>query len=85
LTKEDVADIVNVGIEILVRHRYELPAFDNPGTGRDICAVTLARFSGEKGADISSQNIFFDDSLTRHLAILSADYRKNSSEPVFRQ
>jgi TnpA family transposase len=28
LTKEDVADIVNVGIEILVRHRYELPAFD---------------------------------------------------------
>lgn len=28
LTKEDVADIVNVGIEILIRHRYELPAFD---------------------------------------------------------
>jgi len=28
LTKEDVADIVNVGIEILARHRYELPAFD---------------------------------------------------------
>ena len=28
MTKEDVADIVNVGIEILVRHRYELPAFD---------------------------------------------------------
>lgn len=28
LTKEDVADIVNVGIEILVCHRYELPAFD---------------------------------------------------------
>jgi len=28
LTKEDVADIVNVGIETLVRHRYELPAFD---------------------------------------------------------
>jgi len=28
LTKEDVADIVNVGIEILVRHCYELPAFD---------------------------------------------------------
>ncbi|MCI0152242.1 Tn3 family transposase [Paraburkholderia sediminicola] len=27
LTKEDVADIINVGIEILVRHRYELPAF----------------------------------------------------------
>lgn len=28
LTKEDVADIINVGIEIIVRHRYELPAFD---------------------------------------------------------
>ena len=28
LTKEDVADLINVGIEILVRHRYELPAFD---------------------------------------------------------
>jgi TnpA family transposase len=28
LTREDVADIVNVGIEVLVRHRYELPAFD---------------------------------------------------------
>jgi Tn3 transposase DDE domain/Domain of unknown function (DUF4158) len=28
LTKEDVIDIVNVGIEILVRHHYELPAFD---------------------------------------------------------
>jgi hypothetical protein len=27
LTKEDVVDIVNVSIEILVRHRYELPAF----------------------------------------------------------
>ena len=28
LTKEDVADIVNVGIENLVCNRYELPAFD---------------------------------------------------------
>lgn len=28
LTKEDLADIVNVGIEILVKYRYELPAFD---------------------------------------------------------
>ncbi|ORU95097.1 MAG: hypothetical protein A6F70_10725 [Cycloclasticus sp. symbiont of Bathymodiolus heckerae] len=28
LTKEDVADIINVGIETLVCHRYELPAFD---------------------------------------------------------
>ena len=51
----------------------------------DICAVTLSRFTGEKGADISSQNIFLDDSLTRHLTILGAEYRKNSSEPVFRR
>ena len=28
MTKEDVADIINVGIEMLVRSRYELPAFD---------------------------------------------------------
>ena len=28
LTREDVADIVNVGIEVLVHDRYELPAFD---------------------------------------------------------
>ena len=28
LTKEDVIDIVNIGIETLVRHRFELPAFD---------------------------------------------------------
>jgi len=27
LTKDDLADIINVGIEILVKHRYELPAF----------------------------------------------------------
>jgi Domain of unknown function (DUF4158) len=27
-TKEDLADIINVLIETLVRHRYELPAFD---------------------------------------------------------
>jgi hypothetical protein len=27
-----------------------------------ICAVTLSRFTGEKGVDISSQNIFLDDS-----------------------
>ncbi|WP_369305163.1 Tn3 family transposase (plasmid) [Yersinia ruckeri] len=29
LIKEDVADIINVGIEVLIRHRYELPAFDS--------------------------------------------------------
>ena len=52
---------------------------------RAICAVTLARFTGEKGADISSQNIFLDDSQSRHLTNLGAEYRKNSSEPVFRQ
>jgi len=51
----------------------------------DICAVTLTRFTGEKGADISSQNIFLDDSQTRYLTILGAELRKNSSAPVFRQ
>jgi TnpA family transposase len=28
LAKEDVADLINIGIETLVRDRYELPAFD---------------------------------------------------------
>ncbi len=28
LTKEDVTDLINIGIETLVRDRYELPAFD---------------------------------------------------------
>ena len=28
LTREDVIDIINIGTETLVRHRYELPAFD---------------------------------------------------------
>ncbi len=28
LVKDDVIDLVNIGIETLVRHRYELPAFD---------------------------------------------------------
>jgi hypothetical protein len=28
LTKDDVIDIVNIGIETLIRHRYELPALD---------------------------------------------------------
>jgi hypothetical protein len=55
------------------------------GSVRDICAVTLSRFTGEKGVDISSQNIFLDDSQTRHLTILGTKYRKNSSEPVFSQ
>ncbi len=27
-SKEDAIDIINIGIETLVRHRYELPAFD---------------------------------------------------------
>lgn len=27
LTKDDLADIINVGIELLVKYRYELPAF----------------------------------------------------------
>ena len=49
-----------------------------------ICAVTLSRFTGEKGVDISPQNKFLDDSLTPHLTIFNAGYRKKPSEPVFR-
>jgi hypothetical protein len=36
-----------------------LSNFLNSESMGDICAVTLARFTGEKGADISSQNIFW--------------------------
>lgn len=33
-TKDDLADIINVGIELLVKCRYELPAFAGPYYGR---------------------------------------------------
>ena len=46
---------------------------DIPG---DICAVTLSKFTGEKGADISSQNIYLGDSQTRHLKISDDEYQK---------
>ena len=52
---------------------------------RAVCAVTLSRFTGEKGPDIPSQNIYLGDSQTRHLKILGAEYRIKSSEPIFRQ
>jgi len=55
-----------------------------PTKERGICAVTLSRFTGEKGVDISPQNKFLDDSLTPHLTIFNAGYRKKPSEPVFR-
>lgn len=45
-------------------------------TNRGIYAVTLSRFTGKKGADISPQNNFLDDSLTPHLTTLGAKYRK---------
>jgi len=44
----------------------------NLGYAGGICAVTLSRFTGEKGAGISSQNIFLGNSQTRHLKILGA-------------
>ena len=50
-----------------------------------ICAVTLSRFTGEKGVGISSQNIFFGGSETRYLKIFGAGYRKNALESIFRQ
>ena len=55
------------------------------GQVRDICAVTLSKFTGEKGADISSQNIYLGVAQARHLKILDAEYQKNSLEPIFRQ
>lgn len=39
LTKEDVIDIINIGIETLVRHRYELPAFDTLLRGARVSRV----------------------------------------------
>jgi hypothetical protein len=46
-TRDDLADIVNVAIEELVRHRYELPAFGTllkiARTARSLVAATTAR------------------------------------------
>jgi len=47
-----------------------------------ICAVTISRFTGEKGAGISSQNICLGGSQTRHLKILGTEYRKNALAPI---
>jgi CRISPR/Cas system Type II protein with McrA/HNH and RuvC-like nuclease domain len=52
------------------RFRNSLEQFTSASLIRDICAVTLSRFSGEKGASISAQKFFLDDSLARHLPIL---------------
>lgn len=43
LIKEDVADIINVGIEVLIRHRYELPAFDSLVRTRSQSGTVFAR------------------------------------------
>jgi len=53
------------------------------GLFRDICAVTLSRFTGEKQPDISSQNIFLHDSPMQYLRILGAGYRKKYIEACF--
>ena len=36
-TKEELADLINVGIEELVRKKYELPAFEHVGTRSSPC------------------------------------------------
>jgi len=54
----------------LMKHKFGKNSKLRPNRG--ICAVTLSRFTGEKGAGISSQNIFLGNSQTRHLKILGA-------------
>jgi hypothetical protein len=58
-TKKLVMSIVNFIQDQGYENNEE---FVNAISKRDICAVTLSRFTGEKGAAISSQNIF----LTTH-------------------
>ena len=62
MTKEDVADIVNVGIEMLVRSRYELPAFDTlvrqARTGRAAANHTL--YGQVHGALGEAGEVFLD-------------------------
>ena len=58
-------EAVEFPIRLLCLHcggEIRLIGFVNEGAERDICAVTLFRFTGEKGAAISSQKIF----LTTH-------------------
>ena len=44
-TKEDLADIINVGIEELIRKRYELPAFDTLVRGaRHVRSILYRQF-----------------------------------------
>ena len=70
LTREDVADIINVGIEVLVRHRYELPAFDTlvrqararrAATNQDLFAQVHGALDKVGGAFIDALFVVGDD------------------------
>jgi hypothetical protein len=49
LLRDDLADIVNIAIEELVRHRYELPAFRTMWDQAQRARTTTSRKSGHSG------------------------------------
>jgi hypothetical protein len=55
-TKEHLADLVNVGIEALVRQRYELPAFDTLARGaRHVRAALYRQFYHQVEATLTEE------------------------------
>ncbi|HMV59033.1 MAG TPA: Tn3 family transposase [Nitrospira sp.] len=55
-TKEELADLINVGIEELVRKRYELPAFDTLARGaRHVRSVLYRQFYRQVDATLGSE------------------------------
>jgi len=64
LTKEALADLVNVGIEELARQKYELPAFDILVRGaRHVRAVLYRRFYRQVDEVLSEEEKTYLDSL----------------------
>ena len=64
LTKEALAELVNVGIEELVRQKYELPAFDILVRGaRHVRAVLYRRFYRQVDETLSEEEKACLDSL----------------------
>lgn len=57
-TKEHLADLVNVGIEELIRQRYELPGFDTLARGaRHVRAVLYRQFYHQVEAALTKEEI----------------------------
>jgi TnpA family transposase len=75
MTKEDIIDIVNIGIETLVRYRYELPAFDT--LARE---ARVQRVSANQALYTSIHNTLTDEgrSFIDQLFIVSNDPRRVS-------